>query len=79
MWYVYAIISEKNGFIYVGMCLNLERRLKEHNAGKSKFTKAYIPWKLLYAEFVGERNKVRIKEKYLKSGIGKEFLKNLVS
>ena len=79
MWYVYAILSEVNGFIYVGMCMDLERRLKEHNAGKSKFTKAYQPWKLIYKELVGEREKARAREKYLKSGIGKEFLKTLVS
>ena len=79
MWYVYAILSEVNGFIYVGMCINLERRLKEHNAGKSKFTKAYLPWKFIFTEFVGERNKARAREKYLKSGVGKEFLKTLVS
>ena len=78
MWYVYAIVSEVNGFIYVGMCMNLERRLKEHNNGMSKFTKPYIPWRLIYKEFIGAREKARIKEKYLKSGIGKEFLKTLV-
>jgi putative endonuclease len=78
MWYVYAILSELNGFIYVGMCMNLERRLKEHNAGKSKFTKAYLPWRLIFKELVGERDKARVREKYLKSGIGKEFLKTLV-
>ena len=79
MWYVYAIVSEFNGFIYVGMCIDLERRLKEHNAGKSKFTKAYLPWKFIYTELVGERINAREREKYLKSGIGKEFLKSLVS
>jgi len=79
MWYVYAILSKVNGFIYVGMCMDLERRLKEHNAGKSKFAKAYVPWKLIYKEFIGERDKARAREKYLKSGAGKEFLKNLVS
>ena len=78
MWYVYAIVSEVNGFIYVGMCMNLERRLKEHNNGMSKFTKAYIPWRFIYKEFIGAREEARIKEKYLKSGIGKEFLKTLV-
>jgi putative endonuclease len=79
MWYVYAIKSDLNGIIYVGMCKNLGRRLNEHNAGKSKFTKAYIPWKFIYTEFIGDISTARAKEKYLKSGIGKEFLKNLVS
>ena len=67
-----------NGFIYVGMCIDLERRLKEHFNGKSKFTKAFIPWKFIYNEFISEREKAREREKHLKSGIGKEFLKTLV-
>jgi predicted GIY-YIG superfamily endonuclease len=32
------------------MALNAELRLKEHNAGKSKHTKGYMPWKIIYTE-----------------------------
>jgi putative endonuclease len=77
MWKVYAIRSEVNGMIYVGMCSNLERRLKEHNDGRSKFTKAYRPWRLIYTEEAADRVSARAREKYWKSGIGKEFLKSI--
>ena len=75
MWVVYAIKSELNGVIYVGMCSNLERRIKEHNDGRSKYTKAYRPWKLIFKEEAADRTTARAREKYWKSGIGKEFLK----
>ncbi len=78
MYLVYAIRSEKDGRIYVGMCGDVEIRLKEHNAGKTKSTKGYIPWKIVYKEEVVNRIEARKREIYLKSGVGKEFLKSLV-
>ena len=80
MWYVYAIQSEVNAFIYVGMAKDVERRLKEHNAGKNKSTKAFRPWVLFFTEIAGENTILaRQKEKYYKSGIGKEKLKELLA
>ncbi len=75
---VYAIISVVNGDIYVGIAKDADRRLKEHNAGKSKYTKGLRPWKPLYRELQLNWEAARKREKYLKSGIGKEFLKSLV-
>ena len=50
MYFVYAIKSVKDGRIYVGMCTDIEVRLKEHNSGKTKSTKGFKPWKLIYNE-----------------------------
>ena len=50
MVYVYVLESQTNSTWYVGMTKNLEVRLKEHNAGKSKFTKGHMPWKVIYRE-----------------------------
>ncbi|MEY4629498.1 MAG: hypothetical protein RLZZ595_1824 [Bacteroidota bacterium] len=75
---VYALLSKKNGDIYVGMALNAENRLKEHNSGKSKYTKGLRPWKIFRIEYFPDWKEARVREKYLKSGIGKEFLKSLV-
>lgn len=77
IFYVYAIRSEVDGRIYVGFSANLDRRLIEHNSGKTRSTKAYAPWVLIYYEEVIGRLAARAKEKYYKSGIGKEFLKSL--
>lgn len=77
MYYVYAIRSERDGRIYVGITSSIERRVLQHNGGKTKSTKGYVPWKLIYAEEVVDRLEAREKEIYFKSGIGKEFLKSL--
>lgn len=78
-YFVYAIVSKKDNRIYLGFSYDIEKRLKEHNAGKTKSTKGYRPWKLLYSEQVIGRENARQKEIYYKSGIGKEFLKSLLN
>ena len=74
---VYAIQSEIDGRIYVGFSQDVEQRIKWHNQGKTKSTKGYRPWKLIYIEKVKDRPAARKRELYLKSGCGKEFLRNL--
>lgn len=76
-FFVYALKSLKDGRIYVGFTEDLERRIKEHNSGKTSSTKAWTPWLLWYSEKVSTRIEARNREKYLKSGIGKEYLKSL--
>lgn len=76
-YFVYAIKSEKDGRIYVGLTLNIDIRIREHNSCKTRSTKGFIPWKLIYTEKVATRIEARSREKYLKSGCGKEFLKSL--
>ena len=76
-FFVYALKSLKDGRIYVGFTEDLKRRIKEHNSGKTSSTKAWVPWELWYSEKVSTRIEARNREKYLKSGIGKEYLKSL--
>jgi putative endonuclease len=78
MWFVYAIKSKRDERIYVGICLHVPNRIDQHNKGKTKSTKGYRPWVLIYQEQLPSRAEARTREKYLKSGAGKEFLKNLV-
>ena len=75
---VYAIISEVNGEIYVGIAKDPDMRLKDHNGGKNRYTKGLRPWRTLYRELQPDWQAARSREKYLKSGVGKEFLKSLV-
>jgi len=76
IYYIYAIKSSVYNRIYVGFTANLEKRIKEHNQGKTKSTKGFTPWYLIYYETTETRIEARKREKYLKSGSGKEFLKN---
>ncbi len=50
MFYVYIIKSKKDNNIYIGYTNDLIRRLKEHNSGKSKYTKDKFPYELVYYE-----------------------------
>ncbi|MFA6076597.1 MAG: GIY-YIG nuclease family protein [Candidatus Paceibacterota bacterium] len=77
IYFVYAIKSEKDGRIYVGLSSNPERRLLEHNSSDTKSTRAFKPWRLIYKQSTGTRQDARVLEKKLKSGSGKEFLKTL--
>ena len=79
MHYVYAITTSAKDRVYVGLTGNLEARIKEHNAGRTKSTKHYRPWYLFYHEKIDTRISARAREKQLKSGSGKEFLKNILN
>jgi len=77
-YYVYILKSEMKEITYVGITNDIERRLNEHNSGKSKFTKAFIPWKIIYHENFSTRKDAREREKYLKSAAGRRFIMNTV-
>ncbi len=77
MFTVYAIKSLTKNYIYVGLTNNLDRRLNEHNTGSNRTTKPYRPFVLIYTETFNSRTEARLKEKYFKSGVGKEFLRKL--
>jgi putative endonuclease len=74
---VYALVSEVDSRIYVGFTENISRRLGEHNSGSTRSTKGYRPWYLLHAEECEDRPSARKREKHLKSGVGKEYLKSI--
>ena len=75
MFFIYVIRSEIDGRFYVGMTENVEKRLIQHNKGMTFSTKGFRPWRLFFVEEYNTRPEARIREKYLKSGIGKEFIK----
>jgi predicted GIY-YIG superfamily endonuclease len=56
------------------MCTDIIKRLKEHNAGKNRFTKGHLPWKIIYTEQQPDWKAARTREKYLKSTAGKNWL-----
>ncbi len=78
MFFVYVLRSEKDGRLYKGMTQDLEKRLSQHNRGENRSTKGFCPWKLVHKKSFGTRNEARIYEKYLKSGTGRAFLKEII-
>ena len=77
MYKVYAIKSKIRKYIYVGMTSNIVERIERHNKGNEKTTRAYRPFELIYTEDQATREEARKREKYFKSGVGKEFLKKM--
>jgi len=77
MYYIYAIKSKEKNYIYVGLTNNPQRRIKEHNYKKEKTTLRYAPFKVIFIEKFRTRIEARKREKYLKSGVGKEYLRLL--
>ena len=77
-YFVYVLESEKDGRLYKGQTSDIEKRVKEHNSGKTKSTKGYKPWKLVYFETFETRIEAVLREKHFKSGSGREFLKEII-
>lgn len=78
MYYVYILRSEKNKRLYKGVTNDLKRRLKEHNSGSVPFTKALMPWRLIYYEAFSDKEDATREEKFLKSGKGRERIQWLL-
>jgi putative endonuclease len=76
-WHTYALASLVRNYIYVGITSNLKKRIAQHNAGKERTTRPYRPFRLLLSEAFSTRIEARRREVWLKSGIGKEFLRKL--
>jgi putative endonuclease len=76
MYVVYILKSTNRKYIYIGLTNNLQRRIDEHNKGYNKTTKPYSPFELIYTEKVESRIQARQREKYLKSGVGREWIKH---
>lgn len=74
-YYVYVLKNSYNTQLYKGITNNLDRRIKEHNQGKNKYTAQYMPWEMVYFETFESLAEARRRELFLKSGDGREFLK----
>jgi len=78
MFYVYVLKSLKDNKRYIGFTENLQRRLFEHNNGLVKSTKNRRPLELIYHEEFVSKKDALLREKFLKSGHGREFLNSLL-
>jgi len=74
-YYVYVLLSEKDGNKYTGYTQNLSLRFEQHQKGKVSATKHRRPLKLVYFEACLKQEDALQREKYLKTHYGKMFLK----
>ena len=79
MYIVYVLHSISTGKYYTGQTNNLNRRLLEHESGLSRYSQGRGPWKLILTEEYGTRAEAMQREKFLKSGRGRDFIKEYVN
>lgn len=73
--YTYVLESEAGGKYYIGFTENLKKRFREHNSNQVKATKGGSPFKLVYYEACLNKEKAIEREKTLKTGYGRRYLK----
>ncbi len=76
MYVAYVLKSKLSGTHYYGHTGNLQARIKAHNAGKVRSTKAYKPWKVIYKEEFMTKSEAYRREQFFKSIDGYNFLKS---
>jgi putative endonuclease len=74
-FYTYALISERDSKFYTG-AHDPKKRIREHNAGLVQSTRQRMPLRLVYFEACRDKNDAYRRERYLKSGMGKRYLRN---
>ena len=78
MYTVYVLYSEKFQKHYTGYSSDFDARLQSHQIlGKKDWCIRYRPWKVIYTETFDSKIEAMKKEKWLKSGVGREFIKTL--
>jgi len=75
MFYTYVLQSKKDGKFYTGSTNDLRKRFSQHNRGEVFSTKSRCPFSLIYYEACLNRYDAEARERQLKSGKGKKYLK----
>ena len=71
--WLYVLLGS-DGRRYVGITKHVQRRIREHNAGRTPADAGRGPFTLLYKERHPDHAAARLREKYLKSGEGRAWL-----
>lgn len=76
MPFTYILFSEKLNKHYIGACIDMERRLYEHNIGHSKFTSTGIPWVLKYSERFDTLQQAKTRELQIKKMKSRKYIED---
>ena len=77
-YFVYIVQSEKDGTYYIGHTSNLSERLDRHNSERSQYTKAKMPWRLVYQEAFDSKGAAMRREREIKTKKGRDYIEHLV-
>ena len=76
-FYTY-VLQLRNNDLYVGYCSNIKNRINEHASGKVDATRNARPVKLVYFEgCLSEKSAIK-REKQLKTGFGRSYIKRRI-
>jgi putative endonuclease len=78
VYIVYALYSECIDRLYIGQTKDLNQRLRSHREFNRGFTARANDWKLIFYEDVTTRSEAIRRERQLKTGSGKRFLRDLL-
>jgi len=76
MYYTYVLLSVKDGLFYTGTTGDLRARLLQHTKGQVRSTASRRPLRLVYYEACPSPDDAYRRERFLKTGKGKRYLKN---
>ena len=75
MYVAYILKSLKDNSYYYGSTKDLNKRLKDHNVGRNKYTKGHRPYIVHYKEIFSNKSEALKREKFFKSIDGYNWLK----
>jgi putative endonuclease len=77
-YYVYILKSLKDRGLYIGYTTDLKRRLIQHAKSQVTATKLRTPFLLIHYEYFIDRADAKAREEFLKSGFGRDQLKQIL-
>jgi len=77
--FVYIIKSISRNRYYIGYTIDIERRVREHNAGSAKSTRPFGPWKLIYSESFDKKSDAYKREYHLKHAKGRKEKSDIIA
>lgn len=75
---VYILFSENYNKHYTGFTSDINMRLQSHNEFGKDWTAGYRPWKLIFTKYFDTKQEAMAYEKWLKTGVGRDFIKTLL-
>lgn len=76
MFYTYILRSKKSGKWYTGYTNDIRKRFMKHSLNLSNYTRGRGPFEVIYCEICANEFDAKAREKYLKTGMGRRYLKN---
>ena len=77
-YFAYVLLSDE-GYHYTGHTADVDLRVKRHHLHTTHFTKKGTNWKMIYTREFASRSEAMRHEKWLKSGVGREWLKKNIA